>query len=158
MQFFGHEAILVNGRHLYSAFVTKTATLLAITAEAFNSFTFVNARKKIESEGSVVPLSYSGSQSVSRSSTLRFLIVDDDESSKSIRTLIEKIFGYTAESAEDGAEALRLVRKSMVEGEPYDVVIMGFHLPVMDGPTACRSMLSEVSEPTLCLILQLSEV
>eukprot|EP01042_Synura_sphagnicola_P001394 gene1394-biopygen1493 len=50
-------------------------------------------------------------------------------------------FGLWIEEAEDGLVALSKVNRMMEGGEcPYDVILMDFMMPTMDGPTATRAI------------------
>ena len=59
---------------------------------------------------------------------IRVLVVENDEvSAKAVRTMLERL-ACSVEIAEDGTEAIRLFRK-----HKYDLVLMGWQMPVMDG-------------------------
>lgn len=63
------------------------------------------------------------------------LIVDDDED---ICTNIRDILtdqGYRADAAQDGPSAIRLVRE-----KSYDVALLDYKMPGMDGATLCREI------------------
>jgi signal transduction histidine kinase/HPt (histidine-containing phosphotransfer) domain-containing protein/ActR/RegA family two-component response regulator len=63
--------------------------------------------------------------------TARILVVEDDEVSRQVATLVLRKAGHEVEMARDGAEA---VRKVLSGG--YDVVFMDCQLPVLDGLAA----------------------
>ena len=68
----------------------------------------------------------------------RILIVDDAASNrKMLRRLLESR-SYDCDDAEDGDQAVDMVRASMMVGSDgvYDVIIMDYQMPVMDGVTA----------------------
>jgi CheY-like chemotaxis protein len=44
------------------------------------------------------------------------------------------------EDVEDGQQGVDKVRSSLSAGSPYDLVLMDFTMPVMDGPTAASIM------------------
>ncbi len=70
---------------------------------------------------------------------MRFLIVDDDFDS---RRLIQKIlypYGY-CDVAVDGEEAVEAFRRSLKDGEPYDLVCMDIIMPNMDGQEALQEI------------------
>ena len=70
----------------------------------------------------------------------RVLIVDDAPlNRKMMRRILESRFDSLAE-AENGQQALDMVRASLEQGEDarYDVITMDYQMPVMDGVTATR--------------------
>ncbi|MBO4308691.1 MAG: response regulator [Clostridia bacterium] len=67
------------------------------------------------------------------------LVVDDDE--VLLRTAADTLesMGATAECAKSGAEAIEMISKRHQEGRNYDVVIVDWKMPDMDGiETVCR--------------------
>jgi two-component system, sensor histidine kinase and response regulator len=64
---------------------------------------------------------------------VRALIVDDNGTNR--RVLCEQLsaWGIKVTDAEDGAEALRKLRSAAAGEEPYDVAILDFQMPGMDG-------------------------
>ena len=69
------------------------------------------------------------------------LLVDDSDMNRRIlRKSLESVFDVM-DMAEDGEEAVQMVRQCLAAGsEPYDVVFMDFIMPKMDGPTAARAL------------------
>ena len=69
--------------------------------------------------------------------TLRFLVVDDSPSILKVlgRALTNK--KYLVETADDGSIALNLLREGY-DSHRYDVVLMDFQMPVMDGIESVR--------------------
>ena len=65
----------------------------------------------------------------------RILIVDDAITNrKMIARLLMK--SYETEEASDGLEAVEKVKDSLRNYTPYDIILMDFVMPHMDGPTA----------------------
>jgi CheY-like chemotaxis protein len=59
---------------------------------------------------------------------IRVLVVEDDEvSAKAVRVMLERL-ACSVEIAEDGAKAIESFRR-----HKYDLVLMGWQMPVMDG-------------------------
>lgn len=65
----------------------------------------------------------------------RLLVVDDNESNRSLMSRLLEREGYRVECAADGAEALKRVGTL-----PPDLVLMDVMMPVMDGIDACRRL------------------
>jgi len=63
----------------------------------------------------------------------RILLVEDNPINQTVGLRMLEHFGYRADLARDGAEAVALVRKT-----PYDVVLMDVHMPTLDGFEATR--------------------
>jgi len=70
----------------------------------------------------------------------RVLIVDDvPMNRKMLRRLLINRFDQ-CEEAENGQQAVDMVREAMATGMSYDVITMDYQMPVMDGVTATCSM------------------
>jgi signal transduction histidine kinase/ActR/RegA family two-component response regulator len=65
------------------------------------------------------------------SSQLRVLLVDDHPINRQVVSLFLRPFNMRIVEAVNGVEAL-----AALEREPFDVVLLDMHMPVMDGPTA----------------------
>ncbi|WP_340677394.1 response regulator [Paraglaciecola sp.] len=66
----------------------------------------------------------------------RILVVDD---ANDIRLLIKTIcqnFGLHVDTARNGLQAVEICQQSLAWQQPYDVVLMDIHMPVMDGRQA----------------------
>eukprot|EP01042_Synura_sphagnicola_P036317 gene36317-biopygen2063 len=75
------------------------------------------------------------------SGPLSVLLVDDAGSNrKMVRRILDKNL-FIPDEAEDGFMAVAKVTKMIERGEaPYDVILMDFMMPKMDGPTATRAI------------------
>lgn len=65
------------------------------------------------------------------------LLVDDHKLSRQIGKKMLENVGATAETAKDGAEAVRLFEE---KGGAYDLVLMDIRMPEMNGLEACRNI------------------
>jgi len=66
-------------------------------------------------------------------SRLRILLVDDHPVNRRVASLFLKRFQPTIVEAHNGEEALEALAR-----EPFDVVLLDMHMPVMDGPAAIK--------------------
>jgi putative two-component system response regulator len=66
------------------------------------------------------------------SSGKRILVVDDDQASRSITTVLLERLGHQAETAQDGIEALAKLRLGV------DLVLLDVMMPGLDGYEVCR--------------------
>lgn len=70
----------------------------------------------------------------------KILIVDDQEISRIILREMAESFGCEIDEASSGDEALQKIVKADAEGRGYDVVIMDWYMPGMDGKEAIRQL------------------
>lgn len=68
------------------------------------------------------------------------LIVDDQEISRIILREMAESFGCKVDEASGGDEALQMILKADAEKRGYDVVIMDWYMPGMDGKEAIRQL------------------
>ena len=68
----------------------------------------------------------------------RILVVDDEPDIREIVSILLEKNGYETRLAQNGSEAVQLVRQ---EG-PFDLVIMDIMMPEMDGLGACQTIRS----------------
>ena len=113
-----------------------------------NRSIFSNSVRSFRNEGSVrviniTSLSANGSQSGKREYATRMkrvLVVDDDAVNRKMLTRLIQPLCEASVWAKDGAEAVALMAQAMENDEPFDLVLMDYQMPVMDGPTACQAM------------------
>ncbi len=87
----------------------------------------------------------------------RILVVDDNETNR--RVLIGHLqFGqFDAQAAPGGAEALALMRRATAEGRPYEVVLVDYQMPEIDGAMLGESIAADplLSRSRLVLLTSL---
>jgi len=71
---------------------------------------------------------------------LRILVVDDNASAREILSTMARSFGLEVDVAMDGQQALEMVGQSDQKGLPYDLVLMDWKMPVMDGVETVRQL------------------
>ncbi len=74
---------------------------------------------------------------------VRVLLVDDNASAREILSTMAKTFGLEVDVASNGAEALRLIAAADKTQLPYDLVLMDWKMPSMDGVETVRQLRSE---------------
>jgi CheY-like chemotaxis protein len=81
---------------------------------------------------------------------VRLLIVDDSGiNRKIVKRVLEGKF-HCIDEAENGAEALRMIQSASDQRQPYDLVMMDSHMPVMNGLEAAKAI--KVSYPCMKII------
>ncbi len=85
---------------------------------------------------------------------MRVLVVDDNASAREILSSMAKTFGLEVDIAEDGAKALRLIATADQKARPYDLVLMDWKMPVMDGVETVHHMhIEQLSHvPTVIMV------
>ena len=64
---------------------------------------------------------------------VRALVVDDNAMAREILVAMSQHFGLATEMAEDGAAGLAAIAKAHQQGRPYDIVLMDWKMPGIDG-------------------------
>ncbi len=64
---------------------------------------------------------------------MRLLVVDDDKDIRHVLSSVVQVFGYDADTAGDGYEAIK-----RLQGNQYDVVITDAQMPIVNGVELCR--------------------
>jgi PAS domain S-box-containing protein len=75
--------------------------------------------------------------SLARRVPMHILVVEDSDINRKLALGMLRKFGYTPDVAQDGAEAVEMVRQ-----QRYDLVFMDLQMPVMDGLEATRHILA----------------
>jgi len=74
---------------------------------------------------------------------VRALVVDDNSSAREILSTMTRSFGLDVEVARDGTEALETIAAADRKGIPFDLVLMDWKMPVLDGIETVRRMQHE---------------
>jgi CheY-like chemotaxis protein len=74
---------------------------------------------------------------------VRVLVVDDNASAREILSTMAKTFGLEVDVAWDGQQALHMVAAADKKALPYDLVLMDWKMPVMDGVETVRQLQEE---------------
>jgi CheY-like chemotaxis protein len=70
----------------------------------------------------------------------RGLAVDDNGPLRAAYRRLLALCGLEAASADDGSEAVPMVRDADARGEPFDLILMDLDMPVMDGWAATETL------------------
>ncbi|MEO5346429.1 MAG: response regulator [Magnetococcus sp. YQC-9] len=65
----------------------------------------------------------------------RVLVVDDYESARNVMGAYLKSFGFRVVPVEDGMEALLAIQEAVLAMDPFDLVVIDYMMPLMDGIT-----------------------
>jgi len=74
---------------------------------------------------------------------LRLLVVDDNESARSILSSMASSFGLSVDCAHDGEAAIALAKEASEQGRPYGVTLMDWHMPGLDGISCVKRLREE---------------
>ena len=83
---------------------------------------------------------------------LRVLVAEDHEVNVRVALGMLERLGVASESAPDGAAAVAAVRRAHADGEPFGLVLMDIHMPLLDGigaTRAIRTTLPPEAQPTI---------
>ena len=84
---------------------------------------------------------------------LRMLIVDDTEPNRRIIAAHAKRWGMPFETAVDGDEALQRLAAAHRRGQPFDVAVIDYLMPEMDGEQLCIQLRSDTRFADLAMIM-----
>ncbi len=83
----------------------------------------------------------------------RALIVDDDPISREIIHAYLAAWGMRADNVAGGEEGLKALQKAAADGDPYDIAIVDFWMPKVNGLSVARSVRSDPQLSVTKLIL-----
>jgi PAS domain S-box-containing protein len=84
---------------------------------------------------------------------LHALIVDDNATNRKILSHQLNSWGMVHDEADSGIRALELLRSAAAEGTPYDLAILDFMMPGMDGFELARAIKSEPALASVRMVL-----
>lgn len=93
--------------------------------------------------------SFSWSQKSFRQSNLYILIVDDATTNRKLLKRLLENRGHTCDEAEDGHVAVEMVQEATGKKKPYDMILMDYEMPTMNGPTAALEIRNNGSDAFL---------
>lgn len=84
---------------------------------------------------------------------LRVLIVDDNAVNRAILKNQVSYWGMSSDTAENGFQALEKLQAAAGAGKPYDVAIIDWHMPEMDGIELARLIRKDFGKKDLHLVM-----
>lgn len=88
-----------------------------------------------------------------RPQDMRVLIVDDDPIACDQAKLVMSQLGIEAVTVQSGAEAVELVKLGAARLEPYNLIIVDWQMPEMDGVETTKQIRSAIGDDTAIIIL-----
>lgn len=85
--------------------------------------------------------------------TLKVLVVDDEEDTCTHASLLLEKMGIDASWVKDGREALQIIYHAHETSEDYDVCLVDWKMPDMDGVEVTRRIREKVGPETLIIII-----
>ena len=86
-------------------------------------------------------------------SDLRVLVVDDEEIAAEHARMVLDEAGISADTCFSGAEALHMLEVAHTKHKPYNLVLLDWKMPEMDGVEAARQIRQRFSNETTVIIL-----
>ncbi|MDP2795406.1 MAG: ATP-binding protein, partial [Sulfurisoma sp.] len=84
---------------------------------------------------------------------VRVLVVDDNASAREILSTMARTFGLEVDAAWDGQQALEMIATTEKKALPYDLVLMDWKMPVMDGVATMQRLRDEHLSKTPAVIM-----
>lgn len=139
--FMAKEIVTLHGGELYVESEGEgcgaTFHLVLPTVEAEESVAVVADETSLDSLASQPTVVLAAQRSIE--TCPRMLLVDDAPSNRRMLGRLMSTRSRSFEMAEDGLQAVEKVRQSMLPaGEEFDVIIMDFQMPELDGPGAAK--------------------
>ncbi len=94
-----------------------------------------------------------GAESIPFRDGPRVLIVDDNASARRVLLDMARTLGLVADEARDGWDALRAVAHAQTAGRPYDLLVLDWKMPGMDGIECARHLSAEYARPPTVLMI-----
>ena len=108
------------------------------------NITLTDSERRLSDEGDVLDI---------HSQDMKVLLVDDDPLACDQGKLVMSQAGIMADTAQSGTEALEMVKVSYARQEPYNLIIVDWQMPEMDGVETTRQIRSIIGKDTAVIIL-----
>ena len=70
------------------------------------------------------------------------LVADDSASARTIMAALLRSMSFVVDTAESGQQALQMIAGAEQEGQPYEVVLLDWHMPGLDGIETGRRLIA----------------
>ncbi|MFM5747707.1 response regulator [Aeromonas caviae] len=77
----------------------------------------------------------------------RMLVADDSASARTIMAALLRSMSFVVDTAESGQQALQMIAGAEQEGQPYEVVLLDWHMPGLDGIETGRRLIARGMGP-----------
>jgi CheY-like chemotaxis protein len=77
----------------------------------------------------------------------KVLVVDDEESLRDLLEFALQLEGMDVSTAANGRLGLDQIHQAVEAGAPFDVIVLDFAMPIMDGLRFLRSVRAEMPDP-----------
>jgi signal transduction histidine kinase/CheY-like chemotaxis protein/HPt (histidine-containing phosphotransfer) domain-containing protein len=101
------------------------------------------------------PMQVSGAAQASFAD-LRVLVVDDDPDLRRSLAALLSSWSVQCDSASSGREAVARVNEAVAAGSPYDLVLMDWQMPSMDGIAAARLMRTQTDAGKMPIVIMVT--
>lgn len=81
------------------------------------------------------------------------LVVDDNATNRKLLTRLLAAWQVTTTAVTDGVHALDELHRAVAADKPYDLVLLDFQMPDMDGLEVARRIRDDITNPPPCLLL-----
>lgn len=108
------------------------------------SITLTDSERRLSDEGDALDI---------HSQDMKVLLVDDDPLACDQAKLVMSQAGIKADTAQSGTEALEMVKVSYARQESYNLIIVDWQMPEMDGVETTRQIRSIIGKDTAVIIL-----
>jgi two-component system sensor histidine kinase/response regulator len=71
---------------------------------------------------------------------LRILVVDDNQSARHILSELVAMLEFEVDKCESGRKSIQLIQKAEKKGRPYDLILMDWKMPGMDGVQTAKAI------------------
>ena len=106
--------------------------------------TLIDSEKKIDSDSAVIEV---------KPHEMNVLIIDDDPVACDHAKLVLEQAGISVETALSGKEAVEMVKLRYARREPYNLIVVDWQMPEMDGLQATKNIRQIIGKETAIIIL-----